>query len=297
MKHLDIKTIIPELLSDGADWDRIVQLGNLTKLRMSADGHFHHANYESGLLLYAIVRKFKPKRILEIGTGRGFGAFCMATALRDEAIDGKIITIDPIPYTQPQPWPLNDGTGERLGDYSLKEVWERYIDPDLRARVELRHGTSVTVMPALESEGFRPDFIYIDGDHNFVSARHDFFGSLILANQPFRMLLDDYTPASNIYGVRRMVNKYVEPVFETKAIYNDRRWYGESNENVPVSEGRYAQVLIDSQSTKQPIESAFSKNTLRTAVSRHRQWGSFSVRIENAMREIRRRLGLIKPIE
>ncbi|HLA43315.1 MAG TPA: hypothetical protein VJZ27_07780, partial [Aggregatilineales bacterium] len=154
MRHIDIKDKIPELLPDESpDWNRFVRLGNLTKLRDNPDGTFHHANYESGLLLYALVRHFKPRQLLEIGTGRGYGAFCMAMGLRDAGIsDGKIITLDIHAYDQQQHWALDDGSGARIEQLSLRQVWERYTDAELRAMIEHRQGFSSGGMENLLGE-------------------------------------------------------------------------------------------------------------------------------------------------
>lgn len=50
--------------------------------------------YDEGLLLYRMVRFFKPTNILEIGTWYGTSAMFMFHALRDEDIDGTIYTCD-----------------------------------------------------------------------------------------------------------------------------------------------------------------------------------------------------------
>jgi hypothetical protein len=149
MRHVDIKTKIPELLDTPPDWETFVKLGNLLKLRQDPDRSFRHANYASGLLLYALVRHYKPTNILEIGTGRGYGAFCMAMALRDEGIEGKIITLDMHGYHSPQNWALDDGSGPRFERLSLADIWEKQLDPDLRRRIEHRQGFSTDGMRAL----------------------------------------------------------------------------------------------------------------------------------------------------
>jgi len=289
MRHCDIKEKIPELLPGGVDWDQIVRFGDLTKLRVDGGGRFHHANYESGLLLYAIVRRFKPRRILEIGTGRGFGAVCMAQALCDEGIDGCIITVDTIPHDQKQTWPIDDGAGPKVEQLSVQEVWQRYFGPELRDKVEFRHGFSTEAMAQLEDEGWQPDFVYIDGDHTFASAKHDFFCSLLLARRPFRLLLDDYTPHSNHFGVRRVVDRYVNPFFAAEAIYNDGRWFGEGRENEPIGAQDYAQVLVDSEKMTKPFEKVFPPARVHRIVQHQRRFGWLGAKWESFLAGLRRR--------
>ena len=42
----------------------------------STAGCFFRPNYERGLLAYAMVKRYRPKRILEIGFGRGYWSTC-----------------------------------------------------------------------------------------------------------------------------------------------------------------------------------------------------------------------------
>jgi len=295
MRHIDIKDKIPELLPTPPDWGAFLKLGDLLKLRDQADGSFQHANYESGLLLYALVRHFKPTRILEIGTGRGYGAFCMALALRDNGTpDGKIITLDVYNYTQKQHWALDDGGGARVEQLSLQDVWEKHLDADLRAMVEHRQGFSSDGMAALLAAGdFKPQLVYIDGDHTYTITRHDLYAAMLLADRPFRVLMDDYQPRSDLYGVRRLVDSQLDPVFALDAIYNDRRWYGEPYEQVPLNQAPYAQVLLDSEKTKTALDAAFPPAELRRVVVAHRRWAQLSLFFEHTWLNLRKRLGWV----
>ena len=64
------------------------------KLYKSA-GCFFRPNYERGILMYYLVRKKEINSVLEIGFGRGYSTFCMAKAMCDHGIDGKIVSVDP----------------------------------------------------------------------------------------------------------------------------------------------------------------------------------------------------------
>ena len=58
-------------------------------------GCFFRPNYERGILMYHLVKKYNFKSILEIGFGRGYARLCMAKAMCDLNIDGTIKTVDP----------------------------------------------------------------------------------------------------------------------------------------------------------------------------------------------------------
>jgi len=293
MRHVDIKTKIPELLPNPPAWAEFVRLGDLLKLRHEADGTFHHANYESGLLLYALVRHFRPQNILEIGTGRGYGAFCMAWAQEDAGLTGgKIITLDVKGYDEPQTWALDEGHGPNIAQRSLRQVWEAHLPPSWRARVEHRQGFSdVSLRRLLDENNFHPDFVYIDGDHTFTVTRQDLYASFLLVGRPFRILMDDYTPHSHLYGVRRLVDAQLAPIFELEAIYNDRRWYGEPYEHEPLETFDYAQILLDSEKTKVDFEAAFPPARLQATLKASYRWGKSHYRLELALNKVRRWLG------
>ncbi len=273
MRTIDIKDKIPELIAEPPPWESFVRLGDLLKLRDLPDGGFAHANYESGLLLYALVQHYRPQRILEIGTGRGYGAFCMAQALHDAGISGQIITLDIKHYTEPQPWALDDSSGPSLAPRSLKEVWEQYMPAELRAMIEHRQGSSVESMARLLAAGdFQPDFIYVDGDHTHRGTQHDVLASMLLAARPFRMLLDDYHLRSDwLYGVRKLIDETLAPVFQLEAVFGDRRWHGEAFQDVPLADAPYAQVILDSEKTHRPLDEVFSRAQLERLLARQKR--------------------------
>jgi hypothetical protein len=272
MRHVDVKEKVAELGVDHPEWDVFRRLGDLTKLRATSAG-YQAVNYESGILLYSLVRKHRPRRLLEIGTGRGYGALCMAMALEEGGIDGRIVTIDTRAYDEPQEWAIDDGTGPRVARLSRRDVWERHVESRLRERVRQVHGSSFDGLALLLAEAGDPvEMVYIDGDHTHPVVRHDFYASLLLTRPPFRMLLDDYTPLSHLYGVRRLVDDEIAPVFEAEAIHTDGRWPGQAAAAVPLDRSDQAQVLIDSEKTKRPLAEAFPRARVARIVRFHRRW-------------------------
>jgi len=49
---------------------------------------------EDAILLYLIIKKYKPKNILEIGTWFGTSAYIIAQAMKDNGINGRVYTCD-----------------------------------------------------------------------------------------------------------------------------------------------------------------------------------------------------------
>jgi len=259
MREIDVKEKLRELGVAHPDWSEFQRIGNLTKLRREPDGRFRAVNYESGLLLYTLVAKHRPQAILEIGTGRGFGSLCMARALVDQGLPGRIVTVDVLDPETRLDWAIDEGAGARVAPLSRKEVWEAHFPEDVRSRIEQRRGDSSTVLPALEREGFRAELVYIDGDHTYSAVARDFYSAIRLVGPTFRMLLDDYTPFSHVYGVRRLVDQAIAPTFDTELIFTEDRWTAAPG--APKKD--HGQVLIDSEHMRRPLSRAYPRH--RTA--------------------------------
>jgi predicted O-methyltransferase YrrM len=108
--------------------------------------------------LYALVRREKPRLVLEVGLAQGATALTIATGLRENG-EGRLISIDPFQRTE---W---HGAGlhalERAG---LEHLHTHLEDPDFIALPRL-----------LETYAGAVDLAYIDGRHSFEYALLDFF--------------------------------------------------------------------------------------------------------------------------
>lgn len=132
-------------------------------------GCFFRPNYERGILMYYLVRKLEISSVLEIGFGRGYSTFCMAKAMCDHGIDGKIKTIDPN---------FDENFLKNLTQVFPKEWFDK---------IEFIGGTSDQFF---EETNEIYDFIYIDGDHRYESVKKDWENS----KEKFKkaLLFDDY---------------------------------------------------------------------------------------------------------
>jgi hypothetical protein len=173
---------------------------------------------------------------------------------------------------------------------TLRQVWERHFG-ELCELVDLRCGTSAAVMQQLlEEDDLHPDLVYIDGDHRYPVVRHDFVAAFLLAARPLRMLLDDYSPVSDVFGVRRLVDEYLARCFDLEAIYTDRRWHGQPKADTPLGDAGYAQILVDSAKANGPLEEVFPRRKAARLVERFRRHSSLLLRLDSLRRRITRPL-------
>ena len=260
MKSLDIKDKISSLNislpSRKSFWD----IGNLTALRDREDGSYYQANYERGLLLYSLIATYRPKIVVEFGTGRGYGSICMSRSLVENNIDGLIYTIDSKGYREKQNWVLDTGEGPATKSLSLADIWPNYFPDTWLSRINLLHGDSVQIMKKWGSFGIpKADFAFIDGGHDFFTVKHDFYSFLSVANSDFKILFDDYARKPG-FGICQLIDDEIEAIFNTELIWSDRRWYGSQFESS--AKPNYGMVFIDTESTKKPWAKSFSNRTI-----------------------------------
>lgn len=181
MKKLHIKDKLTEI---GVEPNTVVlgdfdYIGEFTAKRQREPTHklynsvgaFYRANYERGILIYHLIRKFNLTSMLEIGFGRGYGTMCAAKAFYDSGIDGKIYTIDP---------QLTEQYAKQLNQVFPND-WFKFIN--------FYKGTSEGVLTSELPQGCY-DLVYIDGDHRYDAVKRDW--ELVKDRWSKFVLFDDY---------------------------------------------------------------------------------------------------------
>jgi hypothetical protein len=252
MRKVDVKDKVQELGANLPPVNEFWTIGGLTALRSSADGRFYRSNYERGLLLYTMVAKYQPSVTLEFGTGRGFGALCMARAMVDNDIDGKIYTINLHRFDERLEWAINEGNGSSVESLSIQEVWAKHVPVEWATRIHHICGNSVDIMAKWRSSGFPdPDLAFIDGGHDYRTVKHDYYSMLAIAVPSKRILFDCYAVKLD-FGVCKLIDDEVDPVYESELIFTDRRWFGGENENE--EDPAYGMVLVDCDRTRSSVK-------------------------------------------
>lgn len=178
-----------------------------------------NVSYERGYILYSLVAHLKPKNILEFGTAQGFGTLCMACAMDDFGINGKIHTVDLIPHEQNFLHYYKESNKIQQRITSRKEIWDKISEPSWIKKIHLLNDYTAKVMM---NEKFPPiDFCFIDGPHFYKGVKHDFLSSLLVSNlNPF-FLFDDYIDRPN-FGVKKLIDEEIANKFNVDLIKNDQ---------------------------------------------------------------------------
>ena len=186
-------------------------------------GCFFRPNYERGILMYYLTRKLEFESVLEIGFGRGYSAFCMAKAMCDHGIDGKITTVDP-------------NFNEEFLKY-LSQIFPKiWFD-----KIDFVSATSDEYFAKNPDKQY--DFIYIDGDHTFQAVKNDWENT----KNKFKkaLLFDDYHMPTKDSGPGIQCAKLIDTIDDDskELIIMDRRIFTDDR-GLQDSEIDYGQVLL-----------------------------------------------------
>jgi len=211
-----ISGIFPE--ESEHDWSDLNEIAKLTALRRERSGEYYISNFWRGPMLYSLVRALKPASILELGTGRGYGAFCVAKALVDGEIDGKLITVDRTPGDEAYDWAyVNDAQENVSKNISLNDFWSQHLPVDLNERIEFRCGDTASVHKLLADQTQKVNLVFIDGDHTYNGVSLDFLSSHSVSAPNAVFVFDDYSAASG-YGIRKLINEELARFYSVKVI-------------------------------------------------------------------------------
>lgn len=233
--------------------DKFFRLSEIFKINPIREKIYSTPNYERGALLYALITKHRPKIVLEIGTAEGYSAMCMAWAMNDNNIDGKIITVDPKPFSIPVKR-LMDFDENKTNEFimmSTKDLWNKYADPNWLKHISVMSCFSYEL---LKKELPRIDFCYIDGHHRVKAVLCDFNIFIQNASKNFLCLFDDYyLPNSE---TKEALELEVAPYFNMLLLKTD---FKKQNEKLGREAKELCMCLIDSSDLITPIDDVYSK--------------------------------------
>ena len=113
------------------DEDWIQDLGLRTQI-VAKSGYI---SLNHGRILYSVIREYidshklvKYLTIVETGTARGFSSLCMAKALDDSKVFGKILTFDVLPHETKTYWNGITDRNQRLTRQELLSSWKPLVD-------------------------------------------------------------------------------------------------------------------------------------------------------------------------
>lgn len=171
----------------------------------------HHQRKEDlnlglGWLYYGLVRNLRPRRVVVIGSWRGFTPLVCARAMQDNLEHGELIFIDP--SLVDEQWADAQKVTEYFSEYDVDNVRHfRMTTQEFAASEEYRNLGEIGLL-------------FVDGYHSAEQARfdHEAFEPM-LGGTGIALLHDSIRPlVSNIYGAERRythtVYRYIEELRE-----------------------------------------------------------------------------------
>ena len=279
MKEISIQNFINNLKIDIPPEKEFLKLSRISPINPKRHEN-SIINFERGMLLYALITKIKPKTVLEIGTAEGYSTLCMAWAMTENKIEGKIFTVDPKSHQQAieRRIKINENDEPINMILSTEELWNKFASQEWIDKIEVITGYSGEV---LRSKQFPEiEFCYIDGSHVYEAVKHDFYAFLQTASENFSLLFDDYTTNEN-KDVAKVIHEEIVPNFDVTLIRTNakqqRKGIGESN--IKKYHDRIIQPATDlyicwmeSRSLKKPLREIYSKSKSDQIISKYLKW-------------------------
>ncbi len=146
---------------------------------------------------------------------------CMAWAMSDYNIDGKIYTIDRYSQDTRFDRPINhtEEFSPTVQHLSLKELWSKVASTDWLKHIEPLTGYSGEIMSHTKLPKIQMS--YIDGAHSFNAVQHDFYSLLEVSDNDFGILFDDYM-SRPLYGVKEFIDQKIVNNFDVTLIDTDK---------------------------------------------------------------------------
>lgn len=123
-------------------------------------------NIDHGKILYALLSTYlsenlnqKNITIVEVGTAKGFSAICMAKALNDQNVNGKIFTFDILDHTSKRIWNSYADTSYGISRFELLSKWQDIINEYI---IFISGFSHINLKKIFFN---RVNFAFIDGSH------------------------------------------------------------------------------------------------------------------------------------
>ena len=269
MNSVKIEQFIDSLDVKTPSKEKFLELAHIFPISPQLNFAKQITNYERGILLYSLIAKYKPKNVLEIGTAEGYSTLCMAWAMTDYNINGKIFTIDPKPFDVPVERNVTweDNPKHDTVMLSRKELWNKFANKEWIEKIEVLTGFSGEVLQK-NTKLPKMDMGFIDGSHAYTVVVHDFYAFLEVASENFHLLFDDYVPNEND-GVTKAIDEEVAPNFDITLIQTNakeqRKESGESPDELCI-------CWLDNESLKKPLREIYPKSKSEQIINKYLKW-------------------------
>tara|TARA_B110000438_G_C15698911_1_gene600138 strand:+ start:86 stop:961 length:876 start_codon:yes stop_codon:yes gene_type:complete len=263
MHITDIGSFIKSLEITVPDDKEFLKLSKSTPMN-SENVESHSINYERGILLYALIAKYKPQNVLEIGTAKGYSTLCMAWAMHDHNIPGTIYTIDPSLDTK-----FKIKINDEINILTTPQLWKKIAPYEWTSKIKPLVGYSGEIMNKHKFP--KIDFAYIDGHHVYEAVEHDFYAFLNTSSDNFRILFDDYALSD---GVTKLIDNDVSENFDGILIKTDTEHpYKELGLDLNFKFNVYhAMCWFQSNSLKKPLQDIYPIYKINDVLKKYRKF-------------------------
>jgi hypothetical protein len=263
MRLSNIKSFIKSLEITVPDDKEFLKLSELTPM-YSDNVEAHRINYERGILLYALIAKYKPQNVLEIGTAKGYSTLCMAWAMHDYDIPGTIYAIDPALDTK-----FEIKINDEIDILTTPQLWKKIAPSEWISKIKPMVGYSGEIMHKHKFPQI--DFAYIDGHHVYKAVEHDFYAFLKISSEDFRILFDDYALSD---GVTNFIDNDVSKNFDGLLIKTDTEHsFKELNFDLNSKFNVYhAMCWFESNSLKKPLQQVYPIHEINNILKKYRKF-------------------------